>query len=210
MSDIYETPILTARETSRYLSVPESTVDRWLTTDDPLVHSVSPERRGWPRVPFVGVVEAYVLRALRDLRMSMAEIRAAVEMVRKEFDDPYALASKRIASDGVTLFVRLADERLVQARTNQTAIREVLEKHLRYIDWAQDGQAKRLHLKQFPDAAAVIIDPRFGWGTPVLGRSKVRVTDLVDLWRAGESIAVVAEEYGLDVSIVEDVLRQAA
>ena len=51
--------------TARYLGMPESTLDVWLLDRDqtPLVHAVQPERRGWPRVPFVGVIEAYVLRA---------------------------------------------------------------------------------------------------------------------------------------------------
>nr|WP_168218389.1 hypothetical protein [Nocardioides eburneiflavus] len=58
-------------------------------------------------MPFVGIIEAYVLRALRDLGMSLADIKKAAAIVRAEFDDPYALASKRIATDGVTVFVRL-------------------------------------------------------------------------------------------------------
>jgi uncharacterized protein (DUF433 family) len=212
MIDIYATPILTARETARYLRMPESTLDGWLATphEHPLVHAVVPERRGWPRVPFVGVIEAYVLRALRDLGLSMDEVRTAAELVRTEFDDPYALARKRIATDGVTLFVRLADESVVHAASRQVAIREVLDRHLRYIDWGRDGTAARLHLRHFSAAADVIIDPRFGWGAPVLGDSKVRIADIVNLWRTGERISTVADEYGLTVDVVEDVLRQAA
>lgn len=212
MVDIYRTPILTARETARYLRMPESTLDRWLAAADhpPLVHAVVPERRGWPRVPFVGVIEAYVLRALRDLRLPMNEIRLAAEMVRDEFDDPYALARKRIATDGVTAFVRLADESLVHAHSGQFAIREVLCEHLRYIEWDREGTARRLHLRHFSASADVIIDQRFGWGKPVLAESKVRVNDIVSLWRTGERISTVAEEYDLTVDLVEDVLRQAA
>ena len=92
--DYYAKPILTARETARYLGMPESTLDVWLLDrgQEALVHAVEPERRGWPRVPFVGVIEAYVLRALRDLKLPMDEIRKAAELVRHEFDDPYALA----------------------------------------------------------------------------------------------------------------------
>lgn len=210
MVDIYRTPILTARETSRYLGMPESTLDQWLSADEPLVHSVRPERRGWPRVPFVGVIEAYVLRALRDLGMPMADIRAAVEMVRREFDDPYALARKRIATDGVKVFADLADQGVIHAASGQAAIREILTDHLRYIEWDDAGEAIRLRLSEYPEAADVIIDPRFGWGSPVLGATKVRVADLVDLWRAGEPIATVADEYGLTVDVVEDVLRRAA
>lgn len=210
MVDIYRDPILTARETARYLDMPESTLDRWLADDDPLVHSVQPERRGWPRIPFVGVVEAYVLRAFRDLKVSMGEVRAAAGFVRQEFDDQYALASKRIATDGVALFVRLADENIIHPRSGQLAIRDILDQHLRYIEWNSAGTAQRIRLRQFPTSANVIIDPRFGWGTPVLGRSKVRVASLVELWRSGESMMGIANEYDLEVDVVEDVLRHAA
>jgi hypothetical protein len=63
----------------------------------------------------------------------------------------------------------------------------VLEEHLRHIDWGSDGNARRLQLRNFPASADVIIDPRFGWGVPVLGESKVtvKVEDLVALWRSG-------------------------
>jgi uncharacterized protein (DUF433 family) len=211
-ADIYTTPLLTARETARYLGMPESTLDRWLLPRGaaPLVHAVEPERRGWPRVPFVGVIEAYVLRALRDARMPLAAVDRAAELVREEFGDPYALARQRIATDGVDLFVRLADETsLVRAHDRQHAIPEVLHEHLRLIEWTSDGAPRRLHLRTFPEAADVIIDPRFGWGAPVLGAKKVRVADIVGLWKAGERIADVADEYDLDVGVVEDIIRAA-
>lgn len=162
------------------------------------------------RVPFVGVIEAYVLRALRDIGMTMEEIRAAAALVREEFDDPCALARKRIATDGVKLFVRVADDSLVHGATRQLAIREVVQDYLRNIDWGKDGTAARLHLRHFSTAADVIIDPRFGWGSPVIADSKVRVSDIVGLWRAGERMATVAEEFGLGIDVVEDVLQRAA
>ncbi len=210
--DLFHTPLLTARETARHLRMPESTLDNWLAAPaaDPLVHAVTPERRGWPRVPFVGVVEAYVLRSLRELGMPLEDIRKAAALVRAEFDDPYALARRRIATDGVSVFVRLADESLVQARDQQRAFREVIESHLRHIDWDTAGNPVRLRLPQYPAAAAVVIDPRFGWGSPVLAESKVKVEDLVALWHAGESIKTVAAEYDMTEAVVEDVLRQAA
>jgi uncharacterized protein (DUF433 family) len=210
--DSYRTPLLTARETARYLKMPESTLNVWLSvgSDEPLVHAVRPERRGWPRVPFVGIVEAHVLRALRAGGMPMGEIRKAAAIVRSEFDDPYALAKRRIATDGVAVFVRLADESLIRARDHQHAIREVLEQHLHDIDWDDTGTAIRLRLHQYPSSAEVVIDPRFGWGSPVLAASKVKVEDVVALWRTGEPIRAVAEEYDLTESVVEDVLRQAA
>ena len=86
----------------------------------------------------------------------------------------------------------------------------MLDDYLRYIEWSDDGSPKRLRLSQYPTGAVVVIDPRFGWGAPVLDRNKVKVDDIVALWRAGESIKQVADEYDLTESAVEDVLRQAA
>lgn len=210
--DYYSQPILTARETARYLGMPESTLDTWLLDQDnqPLVHALQPQRRGWPRVPFVGVIEAYVLRALRDLNLPMDQIRAAADMVRQEFDDPYALAHRRIVTDGVALFVKMGDHSYVRAPHEQIAFSTVLQRHLKNIDWDPAGNAERLHLRDFPMAADVIIDPRFGWGAPVLGQSKVKVEDLVCLWRNGERLATIAHEYDLTEDVVEDVLRRAA
>jgi uncharacterized protein (DUF433 family) len=210
--DPYRTPLLTARETARYLTMPESTLNAWLasTADQPLVQAVRPERRGWPRVPFVGIIKAHVLRALRAADMPMADIRTAAEIVRTEFDDPFALATRRIATDGVAVFVRLADESMIRARDHQHAIKEVLENYPHYIDWDASGAAIRLRLPQYPASAEVIIDPRFGWGSPVLTANKVKVEDVVALWRTGEPISAVAEEYDLTETVVEDVLRQAA
>jgi uncharacterized protein (DUF433 family) len=212
MTDIYTTPLLTAREAARYLRMPESTLDSWLASDSrqPLVHAHDPERRGWPRVPFVGIIEAYVLRTLRELGFSMPDIRRTADLVRSEFDDPYALASERVATDGVGLFVQVADESLVHARDRQIAFPEVVSEYLTYISWDAAGSPERLRLPQYPSQAEVIIDPRFGWGAPVLAKSKVPVEALVSLWRTGESISVVADEYDLPADVVEDVLRQAA
>lgn len=210
--DLYRTPLLTARETARHLRMPESTLNVWLSagSDEPLVHAVRPERRGWPRVPFIGIIEAHVLRALRVGGMPMDEIRRAAAIVRTEFDDPYALARRRITTDGVAVFVRLADESLIRARDHHHAIKDVLEQHLHDIDWDDTGTAIRLRLHHYPSSAEVIIDPRFGWGSPVLTANKVKVEDVVALWRTGEPISAVAEEYDLTETVVEDVLRQAA
>lgn len=210
--DIYRTPLLTARDTAAHLRMPESTLDTWLSSTrigEPLVHSVVPERRGWPRVTFAGVIEAHVLRTLRELGFKMDEIRNVAGIVRKEFDDPYALASQRIASDGVTLFVELADKDLVNQHW-QVPIRDVIKHHLQFIRWDNEGRPKQLQLAQYPERAQVIIDPRFGWGRPVMAASKTPVSAIVDLWHAGESMDVVAEEFDLSRDVVEDICRVAA
>lgn len=210
--DIYTMPLLTASDAAAHLEMPESTLDVWLLgsgNSQPLVHSVKPERRGWPRVPFAGVIEAYVLRSLRDRDIRMDEIRRIAHIVRMEFDDPYALASARIATDGYSLFAELADKSLVNQH-RQVPIREAIDKHLQFIKWDDEGRPKQLRLEQYPERAEVVIDPRFAWGRPVMATSKVPVSAVVDLWHSGEPMDVVAAEFGLSRDVVEDICRIAA
>lgn len=207
--DIRTTPLLTSRETALHLQIPVSTLNHWLSEGrgrSALVHRVEPVRTGWPRLPFVGVVEAYVLRSLRDLGLTKAAIREAAAEIRAEFGSEYALASRRIASDGVDLFIRYADG-VASARAGQRPIHDVLNRHLRFVTWDYDGWPRRLRLEQYLDTAPVVIDPRFAWGDPVLEHSKTPVSSVVELWRAGEPTELVASEFGLTRENVEQICR---
>lgn len=210
--DLYTTPLLTARDTARHLGMPESTLDRWLATpsDEPLVHAIKPERRGWPRVPFVGIIEAYVLRSLREAGLALSTVEAAAAAVRQEFGDPYALASQRIATDGVDIFVRFADGSLARAADGQQPIHEVIDGYLRFIGWDDEGTPRTLRLPAYSRGATVVIDPRFAWGAPVIEQSRTPVDEIVGLWRAGDRIDEIADEFGLAAHEVENVLRVAA
>jgi uncharacterized protein (DUF433 family) len=212
--DKFHDPLLTPGETGHHLLIPRSTMYHWLGNDaagEPLVHRVTPEKRGWPSVPFIAVVEAYVLRSLRQLNLKMSEIRAAAAAVRREFDTPYGLARKRIATDGIDIFIEYAEDDIRRARDNQQPIREIIRGYLKYITWdTSDEFATRLRLRQYPDVAPVIIDPRFAWGRPVLQSSKIPVEAIVDLWQAGESLDTVGEEYGLTRDQAEGICRAAA
>ncbi len=214
MVDKYTTALYTPTEAARHLQMPRSTLYKWLAKSpsvDLLVHSVSPERRGWPSVPFIGLIEAYVLHSLRELGLTMHTVRSAAKAVRREFDTPYGLATRKIATDGVDIFIHYAEEDdLARASDGQRPIRAIIEDYLRYIDWDVDDVARRLRLPQFPTNAPVIMDPDYAFGQPVLATEKVPVEAIVNLWRAGEPMETVADEYELDRTTVEDLCRAAA
>ncbi|MGH7743789.1 MAG: DUF433 domain-containing protein [Candidatus Dormibacteria bacterium] len=212
--DKFRDALLTPREAARHLQLPPSTLSYWLrdqAAGEALVHRVPPAKRGWPSVPFIAVIEAYVLRSLRDLGLSKKKIRDAAAAVRREFNTEYGLATQRIATDGIDIFVSYADGDLVRAHDGQAPIRDIIDRHLRYITWDEvDGSPARLTLQQYPDLAPVVIDPRFGWGAPVISTNNVQVDMVVKLWRAGESLDAVAEEYGLTRDVAEAICRIAA
>ena len=212
MIDRFTEGLITPSETASYLQIPQSTLRSWLqgkAAGAPLVHRVEPVRRGQPSVPFVAVAEAYVLRSLRELGLRMSEIREAAAAVRDAFDTPYGLVSRRIATDGVDIFVEHGLGDLRRARDGQAPIREVVADYLRYLSWnADDEFPVSLQLRQYPQAVPVVIDPRFGHGLPVIEANRVPVKAVTDLWEAGESIEDIAYEYDMEPDQV-DALCQA-
>lgn len=212
MVDIFKDPLFTPVEVSTFLEIPRSTVYYWLRAEStghvPLVHHIWPERRGAASVPFAALVEAFVLRALRnELKFTKRQVADTVSDVRTNFGADFALASRRIATDGIDIFIQHNDGEYARVGDHQVLIRDVVGKYLRYITWADDSEyASRLRLPSFGDAG-VIIDPRFGWGAPVVERNKVPVQAVLDLWAAGEPLATVADEYGLTGAEVEEICR---
>ncbi|MFI6346420.1 DUF433 domain-containing protein [Streptomyces sp. NPDC050560] len=211
MTDRFTEGLLTQAETSFHLQIPPSTLGDWLNgkaAGAPLVHQVEPVRSGQPSVPFVAVAEAYVLRSLRTMGLRMREIREAAEAVRDAFGTPYGLVSRRIATDGVDIFVEHGLDDLRRARDGQAPIREVVDRYLRYLSWeADDDFPSSLQLQQYGDTVPVLLDPRFGHGLPVVAANRVPVKALIDLWEAGESVENIAYEYDMEPDQVDELRR---
>lgn len=205
--------LMSPREAGLHLGIPTGTVKGWIkepaTDQHPLMHTVAPEVLHGPRLPFIAVAEAQILRELRNTGLSMQHIRAGVARLRADTGDEYVLATHHIASDGGELLYRAADAvapEWLRARDNQISLRGVVDQLLRFVSYASDGYASRLRLKPYT-GAEVILDPRFGFGIPVLGRSKVRVDAVADLFFAGESVETVASEFDVTTEEVQAVIR---
>ncbi|MQA26053.1 MAG: DUF433 domain-containing protein [Micromonosporaceae bacterium] len=212
----FVTPILTAQRAGVHLGVPTSTIKTWLGSmagGAPVMHSVEPEAPKAPRIPFVALAEAQILRELRNTGLSMQHIRAGVARLREQTREEYVLAIHTIATDGGVLLYNAASRvapEWVRAHDGQAAIKEVVDNLVKYVHYADDGFADRLVLRPY-QAAHVIIDPRFGFGQPILEAAKVRVDTIADLFYGGrESVETIAEEYDLSTAEVEDVLRVTA
>lgn len=197
----YNSPILNDHDTATYLAIPPSTLGRWRA--DETIHSVTPERRGWPRIPFVGVVEAFVLRALRG-KFPMHKIREAAQGVRKEFNDPYGLARPGIVWDAAGIFIEIGGE-YYRAHDRQQAVRQTLNNMESLITWS-GNDPQRLRLLHFGEN--VILDPRFGWGRPVVESNKVPVEAIMGMWRGGDAIKTIAANYEMAAGDVQRLIQR--
>jgi uncharacterized protein (DUF433 family) len=154
-----------------------------------------------------------MLRGFRELGLSAQGLRSAVTRLRVRFADEYALATRRLATDGVSLLADMAaspgEPMWARALDGQAVIPEVINNYLKFVSWDEkDPYPTRLKLKTY-QGADVIIDPRFAFGQPVLERQKIRVQDILDAFWAGESSHAVAAEFGVKADEVEAVIRSA-
>jgi uncharacterized protein (DUF433 family) len=212
----FDVPIFTVDEGARHLGIPRSTLRDWTRRpagNASLVHRVDPQTPRSASLPFIGAVEAHMLRGFKELGLNPQEIRASVTRLRNITGDEYALATRRVATDGVSLLVDLAastgNPEWQRARDGQGVIPEVIERYLKFVTWrGSDRYPIRLTLQAY-EGADVIIDPRFAFGQPILEREKIRVDDILDAFWAGEGYLAIAGEFGVSPSAVEAVIRSA-
>lgn len=207
--DRFVDPLYTRAEAAQFLGIKESTFRRWVN-ETPFVTATNAPR-GSASVPFVGLAEAYTLHAFRALGVPLQRIRPALEELVKEIGLEHALASQRLYTDGAEVLYdyrrslgKAADD-LVVVRHRQPVFREVVQDHLKRVEYV-DGYAQRLPLIGYT-GADLFVDPRRAFGQPVFARGGARLTDALDLFRAGEPLDTVALEFGIPPGHLEAALR---
>ena len=174
-----------------------------------------PSRGRQATVPFIGFAEAFVLSSFRRAGVPLQRIRPAVEVLAKEIGIEHALASKRLYTDGAEVLFDYASKTgerqvmdLTVVRTQQRQFSGVVRDYLRRIHYGGDGWADSVQLPTYANAE-VVVDPRVGFGLPLLVSGGARVEDLVDRFQAGDSVSEIAADFSVPPDEVEDVIRVA-
>lgn len=221
MIDRFADPLYTPTEVAAFLGVPSETIRRWaggsISRAEEAVITAFPGGPRQARIPFVGFAEAYVLRAIRRAGVSLQRIRPALERLDAEMGIQHALASQRLYTDGAEVLLDVADEvggdaqdavrELVVVRSGQRVLHEVVVDYLQQITFT-DGYAQVIPLPTY-GAARVVADAARSFGQPIFEASGVRLKDALDLFRAGEPLEVVCEEYGIPEADLQAALRVA-
>lgn len=209
--------VFTLRETAGYLGLPKSTLYSWARPAGgalPVI-TCSPLHGREATVPFIGFAEAYVLAAFRRAGVPMQRIRPAVEVLSSGIGVEHALASKSLYTDGAEVLYDYAasehDEELrglTVVRTGQRQFAETVRDYLKRITYGDDGWASQVRLPAY-ERAQVIVNPRRAFGLPLVVHGGARVEDLVDRFVAGDTLADIADDFGVPEPEVEDVVRVA-
>ncbi|AXH34853.1 DUF433 domain-containing protein [Humibacter sp. BT305] len=214
-------PLYTQSEAAGMLGMPASTFNHWATGYETAAGNrrqgfITIERpgRGYT-VPFVGLAEAWIVRAFARAGVPVSRIRPALEQLRTQIGLDHALASDRLKTDGADILWDLRqrdaafdDNRLVVVRNGQTAFGEIVREHLKQVDY-RNGFIGQIRVPR-ASGAEYTIDPQINFGRPTLTEYGVRVEDVLARIAAGERIADVAADYDIPAPAVENLALAAA
>jgi uncharacterized protein (DUF433 family) len=206
-------------EAAHYLGIPETTLSAWAFGQRmgntrafvPVIHVEDQTRRA---LSFVNLVEAHVLDALRNRhRVSLQKVRLALGYLSTNLPSDHPLADNQFATDGLDLFVEKYGELINVSRDGQLAMKEVLAAYLSRIERNAVGHAiklfpftrnTRLGLEQ---PKTVVINPKVSFGRPILAGTSIPTAVIADRYKAGDAIAVLAEDYHRSALEIEEAIR---
>lgn len=229
--DRFSIPLYTVTEAARYLDVPASTLTTWArgyrrkavgrreVIGAPVLTALPRTAVRGPIIPFIGLAEGLVLTAIRRSGVPLQRIRPALERLDEEFGLAHALASRRLYTDGAEVLFDYAEtgndpnaaravRDLIVVRSGQRVFNEIVAAYLRRLEFGADGYPRLIRLPAY-EVAEVVVDPARGFGQPIFARGGARLEDALALFRAGEPLDVVAEEYGVPHDELEDAVRIA-
>lgn len=224
---VLEVPLYSVSEAARYLQIPENTLRSWVSgrasqrrsggtwRSEPVLEVADADAG---RLSFTNLTEAYVLDVLRrQYRVELPHVRRAITYLREAFSVGHPLVHQQMLTDGRDLFVEgagLADV-INASRHGQLAMRELIALHLRRVEFDKDGFLARLYPFtrsrrtgiEANQPMVVTMDPRIEFGRPVLKSSAVPTAVIADRYKAGESVADLADDYRETVPNIEEAIR---
>ena len=201
-------PIYTIAQAARYLGIKPTTFRYWANKPS-LLTVGTPETPKSPSLPFAALVEAQLFIVFRELGLSLQAITSGMIAVRQELGLEL-LKKGRLGTDGKDILIDYATEKndaeWIRVKDKQIAIPKIIDEVLQLIRWASDDYPQSIKLKVY-EYADIVADPRIAYGQPVIEGTRTRVMDVVSLFKAGETLDVVAQEFQIDEVAVLDMIR---
>jgi uncharacterized protein (DUF433 family) len=220
-ADPRELPAYSIAEVAHYLGVPSSTLRSWFVGQDyahdgerrrfaAVIKPADPKGRG---LSFSNMVEAYVLTSIRRKhRIGLPTIRIALKYLTEKLGAKRPLLDEQFATNGVDIFVERLGEIINISKHGQVEMADMIRAYLERIE----RDAKGLPIKLYPfmrsqppraQPRSIVIDPRVSFGRPVIAGTAIPTAIFAEQFKAGDSVAVLAREYGASEEAVLDAIR---
>lgn len=212
--DPREVPMYWLSEVALFTGVPVSTIKRWtgqIGTARPIIMAPAHEfqqRDGELRLSFANLLEAHILDALRKEDIPINRIRTGLEYLAglAGASKSHPLLSHTFyAVPGMRdMFVETVEgQPLNVSRHGQPALGEILNAHLKRIQWDNTGPISLMPMR----TERVTISLRVAGGQPVVKDTGILASMLAGRWSAGEDISDLADDYRLSEADVREAVR---
>jgi uncharacterized protein (DUF433 family) len=225
ISDPRLAPAYTAAEAAHYLRMPQETLRSWVRGRS---YVVSGRSRRSPALiqlddpsqqylSFINLVEAHVLAAMRRRHgVKLPKVRSALDYVRRQFKIHRPLIDQAFQTDGLDLFVERYGDMINVSREGQRAMKDLIAAYLQRIDRDPVG----VPIKLYPftrdsesastpkdDPRVIVMNPSVSFGRPVIVGTGIPVSAIYERYRAGDSVADLANDFRLNISAIEEAIR---
>ena len=165
------------------------------------------------KLSFINVVETHVLAGLRKVhRVPLGRIRKAISWLRNETGMQHPLAELDIETDGRDVFARFIERLVSASEGGQVVFPEVVGVYLQRMDRDAHKIPTRFYPFTYSTPSSnsprdVVVDPAVAFGRPIIKGTRIPTSAILERFNAGESQAVIADDYQLAPNLIEEAVR---
>jgi uncharacterized protein (DUF433 family) len=211
--------VYTPVEAARLLGMQPVTLRRWLYGYDYYHHGTSCEQPPLWRpqydvendgqlLGFRDLIEARIVYALRKSRIGLPTIRLCIDRAKEVLGEDHPFSTRAFKSDGRRIFLEITDgidePRLYDLRDKQQVFRDFVLPSLQGLEFGSE-RAERWWLD--PSRKTIVADPKRSFGQPILHKSGLLTSRVVQEVRAEGSEERVARLYEVPLGMIRDALR---
>jgi uncharacterized protein (DUF433 family) len=218
-------PAYSVPDAAHYLRMPEGTLRSWVVgrwypaagkrkRSRPLIRLDDPQKR---YLSFINLVEGHVLAAIRRRHgVKLPNVRKALDYVERRFQIDRPLIDQAFQTDGLDLFIEQYGQLINASREGQQAMKDIISVYLKRIE----RDAKGLPIQLYPftrdtesdatpktDPRVVVMNPAISFGRPVIAGTGIPVSSIYERYKAGDSVANLAQDFNLETGAIEEAIR---
>ena len=209
----------TPAEAARLLHMQPVTLRRWLYGYDyeheseqrrqpPLWQSQYAGEQDGPLLGFRDLVEARIVHALRKSHIGLPTIRLCIDRAREMLGEDHPFSTRAFKSDGKRIFLEITkgieEPHLIDLKDRQLVFRDFVLPSLHGLEFGED-RAERWWL--LPSKKTIVADPKRSFGQPIIHRTGLLTSRVVQEVKAEGSVDRVAKLYDLPIGAIRDALQ---
>lgn len=209
-NELYDAPAYGLPESAVYLKVPYQTLRYWLTgfrKRPPIVDAVENDPI---RLSFINLLECHVLAGMRKLYdLKLPAVRRALRHLAKESPRPHPLINEAFLTNRKDLFIQRLGRTINISQNGQMGL-DFYRLHLERVRVEREGMLRFFPFVVEPGPAepkTIEINPMVGFGKPVIAGTGISTAIIASRFKARESIADLAAEYGRTQQEIEEAIR---